>query len=387
MQTYTFKMRTLLVLVMLLCGLSSRAADDLITQQITIDVAEAGTLPAKIGTAKRSQITNLKLTGELNSADVVVLRTMTNSNKDGHLETLDLEGVKIVEGGGFYYFGYATQNDVMADFFFEGSNCLKNLKLPAGLKAIGNFAFSYCTNLQKLSIPEGVVSIGYEAFENCTNLVSLNIPEGVTKIERYTFAKCSQLAELTIPTSVTTIEESAFRSCESLKSVILPEGLSEVNNETFYGCSSLANVQFPKELTRVGREAFYGCKALAEIDIPLSVTTIENEAFEDCSGLSKIYVHWGTPIETGSDIFKGCDSENGTVYVPKGTYQDYWLSEFGYFKNIVEYDATGIDDVSTSSSVKPLSRYSVNGQRLTTPAKGLNIVKYSDGSVRKEMVK
>lgn len=371
---------------MLLCGLSSRAADDLITQQITINVAEAGTLPAKIGTAKRSQITNLKLTGELNSADVVVLRTMTNSNNDGHLETLDLEGVKIVEGGSYYY-GYGTQNDVLTDFFFEGSNCLKNLMLPAGLKAIGKYALSHCTNLKVVSIPEGVASIGYEAFVNCTNLESVNIPMGVTKIERYTFAYCSQLTEVSIPTSVNVIEESAFRGCESLKSVTLPDGLSEINDDTFYGCSSLANVQLPKELTRIGRDAFSGCKALSEIDIPSSVTTIEDKAFEDCSGLSKIYVHWLTPIETGTNVFNGCDSENGTLYVPKGTYQDYWLSEFAYFKNIVEYEATGVNQVSTPANAKPLSCYSVNGQRLTSPAKGLNIVKYSDGSVRKEMVK
>ena len=386
MQTFTFKVRTLLVLVMLLCGLSSRAADDLITQQITINVAEAGTLPAKIGTAKRSQITNLKLTGELNSADVVVLRTMTDSNQGGHLENLDLEEVKIVEGGSYYY-GYGTQNDVLTDYFFESSNCLKNLKLPAGLKAIGNFALSHCTNLQNISIPEGVASIGYQAFENCTNLESVNIPKGVTTIRRYTFAYCSQLTEVSIPASVNIIDVSAFRGCESLNSVILPDGLSEVYDETFYGCSSLKNVQFPKDLTRIGRDAFSGCKGLTEIDVPSSVTTIENNAFEGCSGLSKIYVHWITPIETGTNVFKGCDSENGTLYVPKGTYQDYWLSEFAYFKNIVEYDATGINQVSTSANAKPLSRHSVNGQRLTSPTKGLNIVKYSDGSVRKEMVK
>ena len=77
---------------------------------------------------------------------------------------------------------------------------------------------------------------------------------------------------------------------------------------------------------------------------------------------------------------------NGTVYVPKGTYDDYWISEFGYFENIVEFDATGIDKTTTSSDVEEVSRYSVNGQRLVGPTKGLNIVKYSDGSVKKVAV-
>ena len=80
------------------------------------------------------------------------------------------------------------------------------------------------------------------------------------------------------------------------------------------------------------------------------------------------------------------DLSGEPVYVPKGTYDDYWLSEFGYFENIEEFDVTGIDKVSTSSDVKEVSRYSVNGQRLAAPTKGLNIVKYSDGSVKKVVV-
>ena len=88
----------------------------------------------------------------------------------------------------------------------------------------------------------------------------------------------------------------------------------------------------------------------------------------------------------GNDVFEGCDAKKCTVYVPKGTYDDYWLSEFGYFENIVEFEATGINNVITSNDAKELSRYSVNGQRLSAPTKGLNIVKYSDGSVKKVAV-
>ncbi len=88
----------------------------------------------------------------------------------------------------------------------------------------------------------------------------------------------------------------------------------------------------------------------------------------------------------GTDVFKGCDANKCTVYVPKGTYDDYWISEFGYFENIVEFDATGIDKTTTSTDVEEVSRYSVNGQRLVGPTKGLNIVKYSDGSVKKVAV-
>ena len=75
------------------------------------------------------------------------------------------------------------------------------------------------------------------------------------------------------------------------------------------------------------------------------------------------------------------------MYVPQGTEQDYWLAVIWCdFGNIVEYDATGIEKTTTSTDVKEVSRYSVNGQRLVGPTKGLNIVKYSDGSVKKVAV-
>lgn len=56
-------------------------------------------------------------------------------------------------------------------------------------------------------------------------------------------------------------------------------------------------------------------------------------------------------------------------------------------KTIKVITPTGIGQISNNNDVKEVSRYSANGQRLTAPTKGLNIVKYSDGSVRKEIVK
>lgn len=49
---------------------------------------------------------------------------------------------------------------------------------------------------------------------------------------------------------------------------------------------------------------------------------------------------------------------------------------------------TGIENVAGSSAdVKEVARYSADGSRLTSPKKGLNIIKLSDGSIVKEIVK
>jgi len=125
---------------------------------------------------------------------------------------------------------------------------------------------------------------------------------------------------------------------------------------------------------------------LTSLTIPSGVTSIGPEAFSGCRGLTSIYAYLEKIPKLGYNVFTGCNAQNCTVYVPKGTVDDYKSSEFGYFENIVEFDATGIDKVAISANVKEVSRYSANGQRLSAPAKGLNIVKYSDGSVKKVVV-
>ena len=137
----------------------------------------------------------------------------------------------------------------------------------------------------------------------------------------------------------------------------------------------------------IGEKAFTDCSRLTSLTLPAGITSIGEFAFSYCSGLTSIYVYAEKVPRIGRYAFEGCASRKCTLYVPKGTYDNYRLSEFGYFENIVEFDATGIDKTTTSTDVEEVSRYSADGQRLAVPVKGLNIVKYSDGTARKVVVK
>ena len=54
---------------------------------------------------------------------------------------------------------------------------------------------------------------------------------------------------------------------------------------------------------------------------------------------------------------------------------------------IAPYGSTGIENVSNSAdNVKEVARYSIDGTQLNAPAKGINIVKMSDGTTRKVLV-
>ena len=161
----------------------------------------------------------------------------------------------------------------------------------------------------------------------------------------------------------------------------------EIGEKAFTDCSRLTSLTLPVGITSIGYDAFAYCSGLTSLTLPAGITSIGEFAFSYCSGLTSIYVYAEKVPRIGRYAFEGCASRKCTLYVPKGTYDNYRLSDFGYFENIVEFDATGIDKTTTSTDVEEVSRYSLNGQRLAVPVKGLNIVKYSDGTVRKVVVK
>lgn len=155
----------------------------------------------------------------------------------------------------------------------------------------------------------------------------------------------------------------------------------------FFGCSSLTSINIPSSVTEIGNRVFEDCKSLTSVNIPSGVTEIAWRTFWGCKGLKSIYIFAEDVPTIGTGAFDGCDSKNCTLYVPNGTYDAYWLSEFGYFENIVEFDATSIHNTVATPKAQETARYAVNGQRLTAPIKGINLVKYSDGTVKKEFVK
>ena len=313
----------------------------------------------------------------------------------------------------------------IGEFAFEKCSGLTSLTIPSGVTTIDYYAFADCRGLTSLTLPSSVTSIGGHAFAWCSGLTSLTLHSSVTSIGDYAFAWCSGLTSLTLPSSVTSIGGHAFESCSGLTSLTLPSSVTEIDRSAFERCNNLkecnclldsdletclayshddwtkipvdeikyyhngqelTKLEIPSGVDKIGSYSFYKGVNLTSLTLPSSVTSIGSSAFEGCSGLTSVYVSWKSPLSIFASTFKDANTEKCILYVPKGTYDDYWLSNWGIFANIVEYDATGINHIMTSGDAKEISRYAADGQRLEVPAKGLNIVKYSDGCVKKVVV-
>ena len=92
------------------------------------------------------------------------------------------------------------------------------------------------------------------------------------------------------------------------------------------------------------------------------------------------------PLPLNGFSFGGGSLSNCKLYVPKGCANKYRAAEVRRDFDIEEMEVTGIGSATNDSTATEVARYDANGNLLAAPAKGLNIVRYSDGTMKKIMV-
>ena len=320
---FTLQKGRILLLVLMLClGFTKVQADDsgLITEQIKINVVEAGTLCDRIKSDLKYKITSLKLSGKLNIDDILYIREMAGcyydtkgSKYDGHLEELDLKDASFVssnkiitvyDGKSSYTASLYNANSV-GDYTFCYLPSLRKIILPDNVASIGNCAFRYCSNLISVKLPTGLTSIGCMAFEFCTGLTSLELPTGLTSIDMNAFCWCTNLTSLQLPYNLTIIGNGAFLHCTGLTSLELPSGLTSISAYAFSECSGLTSLKLPSGITSIGYHAFAYCSGLTSLQFPSNLTSIGDDAFAGCTGLTSLQLPSGL-TSIGSAAFAYC---------------------------------------------------------------------------------
>ena len=339
-------------------------------------------------------------------------------------DSKNLTSILIDDSNPYYSSDGSALFDKYKTNMFFAVNSLREYAIPSSVSEIDINAFSNCRHLKTLVLPlrlkgENVADIFlgcdslYSIFVDeknpylcsdgsalynkdkselvfvCHTVRKMSIPSSVTKIGEYAFCKCKNLTSIELPSGVTSLGRNAFRNCTNLSSLTLPSSVKEIWSDAFWGCESLTSITLPSGVENVWSDTFRDCKSLKSITLPSDLKQIEGDAFKGCNSLTSIYAFMKKPCEIQETTFDNETKINATLYVPKGSLLNYWDdNQWKKFMNIEEFDATSIGSLNTNANdVQEVSRYSDNGQRLNTPAKGLNIVKYNDGTVKKIMVK
>ena len=247
----------------------------------TLNVPTAGGLKDALDAYASSHSGNypsrLKITGELNKADLTALTT-TNG-----ILTVDLAEATVPDAA----FGTGSSSSSETPFYlYVGS--IKNLVLPGAMKTIPANAFSN-SKLEGIVLPGGVTTIGDYAFSS-SSINTLEVPASVVSVGSAAFANCEKLTTAIIHCRLKNLGGSAFSGDSHLSTVIcVGEALqsTEVIRYMFYG-AGLTSLDFlPLSIERFNDSAFGGCQSLVDAVIPARVNFINN-AFSYNPSLKRI---------------------------------------------------------------------------------------------------
>ena len=313
---------------------------------------------------------------------------------------------------------------------------LSNVTLPDGLRQLGSGAFDLCLGLKSINIPASLKNIAPSTFSSCTSIESITvaagnpvystpdncnalietildektqkvtkrlvlgcknsfIPVGVTEIGKYAFNSCVGLTSVTIPGTVTSIGDYAFNNCLNLASVEIPEGVADIGVGVFSDCSSLTSVVIPSTVTSISESLFEYCTGLTTVTLPATLTSIDDDAFYGCADLETIVCLATKCPKLSLTSFDWDLVPEISLSVPESAVDLYEADELWSMFNVEAIGGAAVapswDTETAVSDLKGDARivnvYNLGGQQNTRMQRGINVVRMSDGTTRKILMK
>ena len=299
----------------------------------------------------------------------------------------------------------------ISDYAFYGCQYMSTLLFPDNnkwLHYIGEYAFAG-SGLSEFTIPKTLVTLSPHAFDH-SGLICVEFEEGnehLTEIPDSCFYK-STLQEVKMCSSITNIATGAFQGCQSLSSVHFSPYLETIGDYAFAECGNLKSPELPYGLGIIGNYAFWQHQAWLNLEIPETIMDIGEYAL--CNKIKKsparlsiqnLYVNKVTTpycvsekslgdyqydytekkytrVITGTNLIVplNCKEEYATTY-PWDRFDTRYITE---------RDLSGIKPATAKTS-QPEDVFSLDGRRLAKTQKGLNIIRYKDGTAKKVVVK
>ncbi|HAE23793.1 MAG TPA: hypothetical protein DCG33_00490 [Prevotellaceae bacterium] len=306
------------------------------------------------------------------------------------------------------------------------------------ISAIGDNAFKGCQNLTSISLPVALNTIGKSAFAACHSLEKIVIPDAVYTIESDAFNPCYSLKEVTFGIHVKDIGTSAFRGSEELTRITCTSSEPPTLHEGVFSSKiyQTALVQIPKgskaayqtatewkefnaiveEGEETGSYNSYLETGFTSENVTkdkwgntrISVTVYIKNLGENTITLKKLVykdpvtekISYTQEFNTNS-FNSGVLAAGATKEVSYSTqktsssytYNRFWLEWYYEYKGN-EYifcsdpnDPLDVSPILSETDTTTIGIFDLNGKRISTLEKGINIIKYSDGTTKKVIVK
>lgn len=236
-----------------------------------VTVRTPGTLHTTIKSNEKYKISELKIEGALNSADIMMLRDMAGCDAkeqrtEGRLKRIDMSGVTFVKD--ITPFIENNKSSIINDIYtlpaYMFSNCIiEEVVLPHSIKAIGVRSFGYSA-LKKITLPENIV-VNNDAFKGCRKLSEVTFPYFTKELWSECFSGCTGLKSITI-NNIGLLGSRAFRNMENLTDITIKGVIGHVDGWMCRDLPSLKSIHFEGFIINTGSSIIaQNCPQLSEI--------------------------------------------------------------------------------------------------------------------------
>ena len=232
--------------------------------------------------------------------------------------------------------------------------------------------------ITSLALGNNVTEIPDQAFLGLKNLTDLTLGTGIQRIGKMAFYGCEGLASLSIPGNVTEIGQQAFDLCGNLKAITLEDSSEELtftadpnNLNNAFTNSPLKDVYIGRNFNYSNVSPFYCINPLQTLTLSNDVTYLKDGAFAGCYGLKEVYSYAENTPNITSNTFGGIEVSKVLLVVPDDAVEKY--KSHPIWKLFWIETPTDINS-SFAKEEKLTNVYSIGGQRLSVPQKGLNII-------------
>ncbi len=318
---------------------------------------------------------------------------------------------------------------------FSRCTNLTSVEFPESVDSIGNWLFSSCSNLRSVKLPSNLTYLQSSVFQSCTSLQEIELPNTVGHLYPTLFLYCTALEKVRIPSGTTIIDHEVFSGCTALTSIVLPPRVEQIGSEAFKDCPSITSIYSynpdpPSLLTysnqfegvspecilyvptgsKTDYEKYSGYKNAFKEIVEMDMLTVSTSRATDVADYSatlsgevvageseiieKGFQYWtgrGVPMSVvveGDEMTTTLkDLEPGTTYNFCAYATDEIGTIYGRTRDFTTSIPEGISTVATTNPAEVCAYYTTSGQRVNAPVKGVNIVRMSDGSARKVLVK